>query len=1554
MNNQKKTLSNEKFKKKWGKIFVKLVSVCMCTILSMPLLSTTKVLAHHNNGIPPEKIMVNQSGYNLNLPKRFTAPLASDQTTFIIKRVKDEEVVFDGSIQNQVGDFSAFNPVDIGEYYIEAGGERSVPFTIGPFWMEKVSYQPALNFMIDSRSWIGDVMDSTETGVGWRDGHQFSFEIPTLVLQYLSNPIVYEQMPRQITYGGRNETPTIMIGGFGEGAQRDASDVQKKWSGIPAELSGLDYMLVSEKDRSLPPFEQYRMYSVKSEQPTTIYAIVDEANLPVWIASDGWNDTSWTVQAENGNRSVVYSKSYDAGLIDLKRGMKGNGTTYVFSNAVELLEAPDIVELIKFGAEMIYVQNGKHTLLKEQLAYFLYAYPYLQQWVSEDRYESILQYAVTLWGDSDKGSLYWHDTWHAKTPHTADLFQTYTQIGTIKGELPPGHSVVPNLLMHDVAKREGLSDAERYFDAAYNQTEWLIEHLDWKDPDVTKGQRMSEYVTAVSLAHFAKKYPDQAPPGLIAKLIEWASVMVDRSQNMWDFRKYTDDQWVPIELFPHDPAGWNEPGNVAGFPAPALAVAEVIGEGELRNRLVELAMSHFDHTFGRNPYNRHFSHDANRDYKSERKEEIAAASIEQPLTAGWDSVKGNWEVKDTGVSGENMLQSTAATSTSDMLIVSKMLASGLVSDRYAIEADYRIQSGDNASGKSGGLVFHYIDSGNYYHFRLNRTGAGVKQVQLYKWVNNTAKLIKEVSFDWTSDAWNHMKIELNGSRIHGYVNEQLLIDVEDNTFSDGKIGFRGYGTTVEAKQLELNQYHTDHEVEYGWFDEYIGGFGKLQGVRGVLDASPKNHAYPYQPDAKKGYTEGWIAFNTAWNAALSYLTLHESEVQLMDNNFTSKQATVTPGSSFGIRLQAPLNMDYERIEQGRVTFQASNGDRESIIVTESGVNSSFFDGIVSLSEGTATAWDGQLQVEQGGWFTMSYGYGDYATVTRYIWNGEAFELEQPTPSEGLFATLASSTRQWKAGEKAELRVMLTNASDEMQTAEVQLQMPAAWETDQTLEIVSVPPKSNIEITFTLEPGTIARSAELPVVITYGEGKQLVKSYKAALNYLKTEENKAMELSQDYNELWSNVTGTGGHILLEDGSYAFEHQVQTNSTMLAIINNGQWHDFKLQADVQLMGTTGNYLGGLVFRYLDQNNYYSLRLNSTGNAANPYAVDLLKVASGQAQVLQTAPFAWIPGEWYTMQIEAKDDQLNGYINGEKLLEVTDSHVMQGAIGFRTYARNQGKALYKNLTFVERTGMAEVPFAAIDELLAATNEAEQLMTQVSVGTGAGQVDQTSMDALIAEHLLAASALDRLDTVQAELDAKAAALKSATINFKQAMLDKGWSGPFVPSEPKSPVEDTKIRKITEKEWKQAVNGQLVIVLEEGQTSIELPIQTALLNEQVSVIVQAAGAVIELPAKLLQQLNKTYVGIGDATYQLKLESEAMNEKQRKALGKEWSNSDDKVFNVELLLSEKQELVKVIEASVLDAFEGQLILRLNDDRVREAEEWLLSIDSMGRRSSGIM
>jgi hypothetical protein len=269
-------------------------------------------------------------------------------------------------------------------------------------------------------------------------------------------------------------------------------------------------------------------------------------------------------------------------------------------------DAPDVVKMIHWGAGF-YLVNPKtkdpskdpdpsqiHAQTVEQVAYVLWAWPALKRWLPDSFYQKCRDFCFENW----KPSLGISPWWDTKTYLTPEDLKEGNPMGGLlhpyKGRHAPGHSIVPNLLMHEVAQREGRDDAAIYLQAAIRQAEWCVKNLDWNDPRTTKGHRMSEHRTIPNLVWMLQKYPQHAPVGLKEKIHTWVDIAISRSNNMWDYRRYDmQDHWSVPKL--------NDVGNLLSLPAIATSAGWVIDDPAKKSRLEQISTAAIDHVFGRNP-----------------------------------------------------------------------------------------------------------------------------------------------------------------------------------------------------------------------------------------------------------------------------------------------------------------------------------------------------------------------------------------------------------------------------------------------------------------------------------------------------------------------------------------------------------------------------------------------------------------------------------------------------------------------------------------------------------------------------------------------------------------------------------------------------------------------------------------------------------------------------------------------------------------------------------------------------------------------------------------
>ena len=171
-----------------------------------------QVTAQTNASQPVFKPFVNQAGYNLGESKRFVCYGAPDNTFFQIVNTKTSQTVFEGKMLNNEGWFTELNPTPSGdEYVVEVEGRgKSVPFWIAGHLMEKVSSKLAYDFFADVRGnddLSGYDMSKVYGGGPSRDGGAYGLEAVFEVLQYASNPALYDNWKSEL---GKNKMADLV------------------------------------------------------------------------------------------------------------------------------------------------------------------------------------------------------------------------------------------------------------------------------------------------------------------------------------------------------------------------------------------------------------------------------------------------------------------------------------------------------------------------------------------------------------------------------------------------------------------------------------------------------------------------------------------------------------------------------------------------------------------------------------------------------------------------------------------------------------------------------------------------------------------------------------------------------------------------------------------------------------------------------------------------------------------------------------------------------------------------------------------------------------------------------------------------------------------------------------------------------------------------------------------------------------------------------------------------------------------------------------------------
>ena len=105
------------------------------------------------------------------------------------------------------------------------------------------------------------------------------------------------------------------------------------------------------------------------------------------------------------------------------------------------------------------------------------------------------------------------------------------------------------------------------------------------------------------------------------------------------------------------------------------------------------------------------------------------------------------------------------------------------------------------------------------------------------------------------------------------------------------------------------------------------------------------------------------------------------------------------------------------------------------------------------------------------------------------------------------------------------------------------------------------------------------------------------------------------------------------------------------------------------------------GGPIWRVKDQNNYYIARWNPLENNFRVYYVK-----DGKRVQLDSADVDVSASEWHTIRIDHGGDQITGFLDGKKLLEVTDSAFPEGG-GVGLWTKADAASFFDDLVIERR---------------------------------------------------------------------------------------------------------------------------------------------------------------------------------------------------------------------------------------------------------------------------
>jgi len=105
--------------------------------------------------------------------------------------------------------------------------------------------------------------------------------------------------------------------------------------------------------------------------------------------------------------------------------------------------------------------------------------------------------------------------------------------------------------------------------------------------------------------------------------------------------------------------------------------------------------------------------------------------------------------------------------------------------------------------------------------------------------------------------------------------------------------------------------------------------------------------------------------------------------------------------------------------------------------------------------------------------------------------------------------------------------------------------------------------------------------------------------------------------------------------------------------ICVAEDTTYQDVELFVSFKAIAGDSDQGGGFVWRYKDNNNYYSCRMNLLEDNYRVYKV----VAGKRTELGRKEGLKVKVGEWHKLKVGVTGNKMKGYLDGEKMWEITD---------------------------------------------------------------------------------------------------------------------------------------------------------------------------------------------------------------------------------------------------------------------------------------------------------
>jgi hypothetical protein len=163
--------------------------------------------------------------------------------------------------------------------------------------------------------------------------------------------------------------------------------------------------------------------------------------------------------------------------------------------------------------------------------------------------------------------------------------------------------------------------------------------------------------------------------------------------------------------------------------------------------------------------------------------------------------------------------------------------------------------------------------------------------------------------------------------------------------------------------------------------------------------------------------------------------------------------------------------------------------------------------------------------------------------------------------------------------------------------------------------------------------------------------------------------KAAQTGEGKGSVWKVVEDATAP---SKGGFALAQTASGPSALfnLCVLEKSKFKDGGLSVRFKAVAGKIDRGGGLVWRYQDADNYYICRANPLESNFRLY-----KVVKGARRQLATEDVKVPSGQWHTLAVSTKGDQIACVLNGKTVLKATDdTFAKEGAVGLWTKADAQ----------------------------------------------------------------------------------------------------------------------------------------------------------------------------------------------------------------------------------------------------------------------------------------